>query len=579
MARHSNSAFRQLIVAFVCLAAAPAAPAHAEEIWVAPTYQQDLGGLGIGSNVVWPATVIGAARLAWGVPRDLFAFLGAKVVIIPHSPGGAANLNVLVCAADSGNAVTSNCAGPFTQAFTGVPNQLTEVEIGGLVSSKIGTAGATYMTVLVYSTPTTTTDHIVGLRFSYTPKVPEGVASLGANTFTDSQTVQIASGSAAVLGVHTGTSGATYGVEGRADGGNGVGVYGLSTATSGGASYGVYGDASQNNLSGTGVFGVGTSYGVYGQSTRTASSGVFGRSLGTSSLTYGVYGDATANTIAAGIGVFGTANGFGLYGSTISTAANTAGVWGDANVGGGIVYGVGGQTNSITSGAAGVIGKANGGTGTTYGVQGATASNTTDAAAVRGDANAGTGSIFGGYFRSASNGGTGVLGWAPAGTGSTYGVRGESDSIAGVGVYGITPNGNGTNRTFGVRGQSNDNSGTGVAGFAPNGGSIATPSLGIPVGVLGSALNGGFGVYSIGNTKLDGDVYVTGFASVGGPVVADSVVLGGVYFASVLPACGPVNTRENEGKMILTAGGAGQDAHLFVCIERADNSFAWRQVF
>jgi hypothetical protein len=45
--------------------------AAADEIWIAPTYQQDIGGLGIGSNVTWPATVVGAARLAWAIPNNL----------------------------------------------------------------------------------------------------------------------------------------------------------------------------------------------------------------------------------------------------------------------------------------------------------------------------------------------------------------------------------------------------------------------------------------------------------------------------------------------------------------------------
>ena len=68
------------------------APARADEVWVAPTSQADLGGLGIGSNGVWPATPAGAVRLAWAVPDDLQTFQSAKVVLIPHTPGGAATL-------------------------------------------------------------------------------------------------------------------------------------------------------------------------------------------------------------------------------------------------------------------------------------------------------------------------------------------------------------------------------------------------------------------------------------------------------------------------------------------------------
>jgi hypothetical protein len=48
--------------------------AAAKELWVAPGYQLDIGGLGIGSNFFWPATPAGAVRLAWAVPNDLQTF-------------------------------------------------------------------------------------------------------------------------------------------------------------------------------------------------------------------------------------------------------------------------------------------------------------------------------------------------------------------------------------------------------------------------------------------------------------------------------------------------------------------------
>ena len=178
-----GAAFALTIAAFI-------APAHADEIWVAPTAQQDLGGLGIGSNVFWPATAAGLVRFAWAVPADLQTFQSAKVVLIPHSPspGGSAALNVFVCAAQDGNLVAPSCAGPFPHVFPSGVNQLREVEIGPTLASSIGVPGATYLTVLAYSTPTTATDHIVGLRFAYEPAPPAGVATLGANTFGGAQT-------------------------------------------------------------------------------------------------------------------------------------------------------------------------------------------------------------------------------------------------------------------------------------------------------------------------------------------------------------------------------------------------------
>lgn len=161
--------------------------AHADDLWIAPTAQQDLGGLGVGSNSLWPVTAIGAVRLSLAVPGDLQTFNSAKVVLIPSAPGGAANLNILVCLAQDGEPVVGACAGPFAQAFTGVANTLVELEIGEIIKSHLGKPGETYLAVVAYTTPTTVTDHIVGLRFAYTPKAPTGVATLGANTFTDTQ--------------------------------------------------------------------------------------------------------------------------------------------------------------------------------------------------------------------------------------------------------------------------------------------------------------------------------------------------------------------------------------------------------
>ena len=160
-----------------CLLAV-AVPARAEELWIAPTYQQDIGGLGVASNVFWPVTAAGIVRLAWPIPADLQTFQKARLVVVPGGSGGTSTLNVFVCQAQDGGAVGSGCAGPFTQSYTGVTNQLVEVEIGGLIASHIGTPGAGYLAVLAYTTPATTTDHIVGLRFSYAPAVPPGVATL-----------------------------------------------------------------------------------------------------------------------------------------------------------------------------------------------------------------------------------------------------------------------------------------------------------------------------------------------------------------------------------------------------------------
>jgi hypothetical protein len=172
----------------MCLAISTATPARADEIWVMPTYQQDFGGLSIGSNGLWAATPFGAVRLAFAIPDDLQSFQSAKVALIPSAPAGAAVLHIFVCAAQNAQIVTANCNGPIDHPFTGATNQLSEVEIGPAISGKIGAAGVGYMAIIAYTTPTTATDHLVGLRFDYTRTVPPVVATLAANTFSGTQT-------------------------------------------------------------------------------------------------------------------------------------------------------------------------------------------------------------------------------------------------------------------------------------------------------------------------------------------------------------------------------------------------------
>jgi len=82
MATHGRRSIG-VIWAVCALSAGLPAAAHADEIWVAPTYQQDLGGLGVGMNTTWPATQNGAVRLAWAIPASLQAFQGAKLLLIP----------------------------------------------------------------------------------------------------------------------------------------------------------------------------------------------------------------------------------------------------------------------------------------------------------------------------------------------------------------------------------------------------------------------------------------------------------------------------------------------------------------
>lgn len=159
----------------------------AEEIWVAPTHQQDFGGLGVASNVVWPVTAIGAVRLALAIPDDLQTFQSAKVVLLPNSPSGAADLVVYECEVQPGNAATSNCSAATPHPFVGTANQLIEVDISAAVAARVGVPGVTYLGILAYSTPTTNSDRIVGMRFAYSPTPPGPNTTVGPPSTSLSQ--------------------------------------------------------------------------------------------------------------------------------------------------------------------------------------------------------------------------------------------------------------------------------------------------------------------------------------------------------------------------------------------------------
>jgi len=166
MATHGRRSIG-VIWAVCALSAGLPAAAHADEIWVAPTYQQDLGGLGVGMNTTWPATQNGAVRLAWAIPASLQAFQGAKLLLIPSTSSPTPVLTFYLCPAAANQNISANCAGPFAKSFTSTANQLVEIDISGPVGAHLGTPGASYLSVLAFTSPTTATDHIVGLRFAY----------------------------------------------------------------------------------------------------------------------------------------------------------------------------------------------------------------------------------------------------------------------------------------------------------------------------------------------------------------------------------------------------------------------------
>lgn len=91
---------------------------------------------------------------------------------IATGPGGPGHRQQLVLArhADRSGAIClgcsgGSCVGPIAHPFAGVVNNVTEVDISAVLAPKVGVAGRTNLAVVAFTSPTTTTDHIVGLRF------------------------------------------------------------------------------------------------------------------------------------------------------------------------------------------------------------------------------------------------------------------------------------------------------------------------------------------------------------------------------------------------------------------------------
>ena len=141
--------------------------ATADEIWVAPTSQQDLGGMEIASSTVWPVTPVGAVRFAFAVPADLEQLQSAKVVLIPGTSSGvnSSTLTIYACEAFNGSMAGALCSGPSSVLFTRTANQLQEIDISAALAGTIGIPGIRpYLALLAFTTPTTAADHFVGLR-------------------------------------------------------------------------------------------------------------------------------------------------------------------------------------------------------------------------------------------------------------------------------------------------------------------------------------------------------------------------------------------------------------------------------
>jgi len=268
-------------------------------------------------------------------------------------------------------------------------------------------------------------------------------------------------------------AGSGTGVHGAAGGNTGTpyGVYGVASHGGSATSYGVYGKS--NSSVGTGVGGEAPMNGLFGKATASNGQGVHGEATSSSGTTYGVYGKATST---GGTGVYGEGR-TGVHGSS----PDGAGVWGSSSNGWGVS---GSSTND-----AGVRGGSTNGPGV-YGT--APVSGTVGIATALGGESTGV------YGKATSLTGRGVYG-----EGGYYGVYAVGTDPTGVahGVYGRT--------------NSSATASSGVYGHASAG-------QGMTYGVYGrSDSPWGYGVYSDGDARVEGNLTVSGNLDVLGDIIGD----------------------------------------------------------
>lgn len=289
----------------------------------------------------------------------------------------------------------------------------------------------------------------------------------------------VTTGTVAVEGTATATTGATYGVYGGSSSSSGFGVWGQGLAGSG-PNFGVVGET--NSID----YGIG----VLGTSPATSGAGMEGIASAASGTTYGVYGTSAST---GGVGVSGVAT---------ATSGGTAGVSGYtlSNSGAG-VYGSSGATSGDTSGVTGYAASTSGNglygsnvatTGVANGVSAYTASNNGNG--VYGQASAGSGNTSGVNGYSFSTAGAGVSGYGTATSGNASGVVGFTYATSGYGVAGTNYATSGTN--FGLYGAVASSFGIGVYGKGVTASAVglskSPPAYG-PPGVWGDSSTG-FGV-------------------------------------------------------------------------------------
>jgi hypothetical protein len=228
-------------------------------------------------------------------------------------------------------------------------------------------------------------------------------------------------------------------------------------------------------------------HGVRGRSDSTSGYGVYGHSPNGT----GVYGKG-AVTGTVGIATAGSGVARGVYGESKSTLGT--GVKGKASAATGETFGVVGESDSPDG--VGVAGYADSSTGTNYGVWGMAFSS--DGYGVHGIGDSESGLVPGVVFRK----GAGVWGDSDQDPG-VYGTSDSDNAVEGMsnsgnGVVGISTSG------YGASGFSA--TGIGVLGTAPMTGTMGTATASGGYGVYGRGPADGFGIYSEGNTHVEGEL-------------------------------------------------------------------------
>lgn len=378
--------------------------------------------------------------------------------------------------------------------------------------------------------------------------------SLGiTNTFTNANTfAPIPANTTAITATGSGT-------------GRGISATGGATGT------GVRGQGGSTVGIGVEGYGVGTT-GVFGQGGNGSPPGILGIGGPTDGIGVSGYGSGTGAGVS---GAGGSSGGAGVTGSS-GTAASARGVIGTTNAEGG--FGIEGVVGATPTNGFGVVGAGKGNGPGVRGTGGGTGPSDF-ATRIYGAGVTAYGGALGNAMGVVGQGGSvstpgtrpetfanvGVLG---VGTGSGSGVVGVSANAslaAGVEGFGSTGNdtigvkGTGVNGGYGVWGVGGSTGGSGVygegIGAGGNGGTFFAPSTGIGVSITGNDrwdLTTMEGDFRIGNftTKLKMGVALTGGTGTAGD--ARIAAVGGVNTLSL----GAGTTTADQRALILSSGNA-----------------------